>query len=172
MVPTLALEIPGSPTAVAILPGPMVHVLPPAPTMLTEQADFAFAIFWSMMLVNVIFFFIGLIQDAMLETRQGQSVLMLDENWLLIVTRPVSLFFLVLVALTLFGPMVWRHLSKQCSPLESTGEQQGSGYTPSASMSGPGGAPPLRPPVISAPVPAMACGKRAMRCRPSGSTSG
>lgn len=60
MVPTLALGIPGSPTAAVILAGLMVHGLQPGPTMFTEQADFAYAIFWSMLLVNVMFIFVGL----------------------------------------------------------------------------------------------------------------
>ena len=60
MVPTLALGIPGSPTAAVILAGLMVHGLRPGPTMFTDQADFAYAIFWSMLLVNILFFFIGL----------------------------------------------------------------------------------------------------------------
>ena len=41
MVPTLALGIPGSPTAAVILAGLMVHGLRPGPTMFTEQSDFA-----------------------------------------------------------------------------------------------------------------------------------
>ena len=60
MVPTLALGIPGSATAAVILAGLMVHGLRPGPTMFTEQADFAYAIFWSMMLVNILFFIVGL----------------------------------------------------------------------------------------------------------------
>ncbi len=60
MVPTLALGIPGSATAAVILAGLMVHGLRPGPAMFTEQADFAYAIFWSMMLVNILFFFMGL----------------------------------------------------------------------------------------------------------------
>ena len=60
MVPTLALGIPGSPTAAVILAGLMVHGLQPGPTMFTEQAEFAYAIFWAMLLVNVIFIFMGL----------------------------------------------------------------------------------------------------------------
>lgn len=188
MVPTLALGIPGSPTAAVILAGLMVHGLRPGPTMFTEQADFAFAIFWSMMLVNVIFFFIGLwgakifarvtlipiqilwpivfifsivgayaleqslmdvwiaigsgivgffmrrhgfsvvpmaiglILGGMLETRLGQSMVMLDEQWWLMFTRPLALFFFILTALALFGPLVWGILFKQRSPIESTGE--------------------------------------------------
>ena len=60
MVPTLALGIPGSPTAAVILAGLMVHGLRPGPTMFTEQAGFAFAIFWSMLLVNLLFLAVGL----------------------------------------------------------------------------------------------------------------
>lgn len=188
MVPTLALGIPGSPTAAVILAGLMVHGLRPGPTMFTEQAEFAFAIFWSMLLVNLLFiaiglygakifarvtlipiqllwpivfvfsvvgayaleqsmldvwiaigfgivgFFmrrygfsvvplaIGLILGGMLETRLGQSMVMLDEKWWLIITRPLSLLFLVLTVLALFGPMLWGKLFKQRKPIESTGE--------------------------------------------------
>jgi len=188
MVPTLALGIPGSPTAAVILAGLMIHGLRPGPTMFTEQADFAFAIFWSMLLVNVLFFFIGLygakvfarvtlipiqilwpivftfsivgayaleqsmldvwiaigsgiigffmrrygfsvvplaiglILGGMLETRLGQSMVMLDEKWWLMATRPLTLFFFVLTFLALFGPAIWGQLFKQRSPLESTGE--------------------------------------------------
>lgn len=60
MVPTLALGIPGSPTAAVILAGLMVHGLQPGPTMFTEQATFAYAIFWAMLMVNLVFIFIGL----------------------------------------------------------------------------------------------------------------
>ena len=60
MVPTLALGIPGSATAAVILAGLMVHGVRPGPTMFTEQANFAYAIFWSMMFVNLLFLFIGL----------------------------------------------------------------------------------------------------------------
>ncbi|MEL6297487.1 MAG: tripartite tricarboxylate transporter permease [Pseudomonadota bacterium] len=60
MVPTLALGIPGSPTAAVILAGLMVHGLRPGPTMFTQQADFAFSIFWSMLFVNLLFLAIGL----------------------------------------------------------------------------------------------------------------
>ena len=187
MVPTLALGIPGSPTAAVILAGLMVHGLRPGPTMFTEQADFVFAIFWSMMLVNVLFFFmglwgakifaritlvpnqilwpivfifsivgayaleqsmmdvwiaigsgvigffmrrygysvvplaIGLILGGMLETRLGQSMVMLDEKWWLIATRPLSAFFLLLSFLALFGPLIWFRLFSQRSPLHSSG---------------------------------------------------
>ena len=176
MVPTLALGIPGSPTAAVILAGLMVHGLRPGPTMFTEQSTFVFAIFWSMLLVNVLFFFvglygarifaratlipltilwpmvflfsmvgayaldqsmidvwialifgvigylmkrygfsvvslaIGLILGGMLEKRLGQSMVMLDEQWWLIATRPLSLLFLVLTVLALAGPYVLRKI--------------------------------------------------------------
>ncbi|MEO1249792.1 MAG: tripartite tricarboxylate transporter permease [Pseudomonadota bacterium] len=188
MVPTLALGIPGSATAAVILAGLMVHGLRPGPTMFTEQADFAYAIFWSMMLVNVLFFVvglrgakvfarvtlipvpvlwpcvfvfsivgayaldqsmfdvwvalisgvlgyfmrrygfsvvplaIGLILGGMLEQRLGQSMVMLDEKWWLMFSRPLTLFFLVLTALALFGPALWGRLFKQRQPMKSTGE--------------------------------------------------
>ncbi len=188
MVPTLALGIPGSATAAVILAGLMVHGLRPGPTMFTEQADFAYAIFWSMMLVNILFFVvglrgakvfarvtmipvpvlwpcvfvfsivgayaldqsmfdvwvalisgvlgyfmrrygfsvvplaIGLILGGMLEQRLGQSMVMLDEQWWLMFSRPLTLFFLVLTALALFGPALWGRLFKQRQPLKSTGE--------------------------------------------------
>lgn len=188
MVPTLALGIPGSPTAAVILAGLMVHGLRPGPTMFTEQADFAFAIFWSMLFVNLLFlviglqgakifarvtliptqilwpcvfifsivgayaldqsmtdvwialiagvigFFmrrhgfsvvplaIGLILGKMLEQRLGQSMVMLDEQWWLMLTRPLSLFFFVLTALALFGPYLWGRLFRQRPPTTSMGE--------------------------------------------------
>ncbi len=174
MVPTLALGIPGSATAAVILAGLMVHGLRPGPAMFTEQAEFAYAIFWSMLFVNLLFLAIGLygarlfaritlvptqilwpcvfifsvvgayaleqsmfdvwvalisgvlgylmrrygfsvvplaiglILGGMLEQRLGQSMVMLDEKWWLLVTRPLTLFFFVLTALALFGPTVWR----------------------------------------------------------------
>ena len=60
MVPTLALDIPSSATAAVILAGLMVHGVRPGPTMFTEQAEFVYAIFWSMLLVNILFFLVGL----------------------------------------------------------------------------------------------------------------
>ena len=187
MVPTLALGIPGSPTAAVILAGLMVHGLQPGPTMFTEQAEFAYAIFWSMLLVNITFIFvglfgaklfarvtfvpvqilwpivftfsivgayaldqsmldvyiaigsgvigyfmrrfgysvvplaIGLILGGMLEKRLGQSLIMLDDQWWLMFTRPLTLLFFVLTVLALFGPYCWR-LFSQRDPLQSTGE--------------------------------------------------
>jgi len=60
MVPTLALGIPGSPTAAVILAGLMIHGLRPGPTLFTDQASFAYSIFWAMPLVNLMFLVIGL----------------------------------------------------------------------------------------------------------------
>ena len=65
---------------------------------------------------------IGLILGGMLEQRLGQSMVMLDEKWWLMFTRPLTLFFLVLTALALFGPTIWGRLAQRRSPLESTGE--------------------------------------------------
>jgi len=169
LVPTLALGIPGSPTAAVILAGLTVHGVRPGPTMFTTQADFAFAIFWSMLFVNILFFFIGLygaklfarvtfiptqilwpmvfmlsvvgafaleqsmldvwialafgvigffmrrhgfsvvpmaiglILGGMLETRLGQSMVMFDEKWWLLFSKPLALLFFALTALALFA---------------------------------------------------------------------
>ena len=147
--------------------------------MFTQQAEFAFAIFWSMFFVNILFFFIGLygakifarvtliptrilwpvvfifsivgayaldqsmldvwialgagvvgffmrrygfsvvpmaiglILGGMLETRLGQSMVMLDEKWWLMFSRPLALFFFVLTALALFGPPLWARFFKK-----------------------------------------------------------
>ncbi len=186
MVPTLALGIPGSATAAVILAGLMVHGVRPGPTMFTEQAEFAYAIFWSMLLVNILFFLvglrgakifarvtlipvqilwptvfvfsivgtyaldqsmfdvwvaltagvigffmrrygfsvvplaIGLILGGMLEQRLGQSMVMLDEQWWLMFTRPLTLFFFILTALALFGPALFGTLKRRLS--NSTGD--------------------------------------------------
>ena len=50
---------------------------------------------------------IGLILGGMLEQRFGQSMVMLDEKWWLIATRPLALIFLLLTLLALFGSSVW-----------------------------------------------------------------
>jgi putative tricarboxylic transport membrane protein len=178
MVPTLALGIPGSPTAAVILAGLLVHGLRPGPTMFTEQANFAFAIFWSMLFVNLLFLVIGLygaklfarvtliptqilwpsvfmfsvvgayaldqsmfdvwvaliagvfgylmrlfgfsvvplaiglILGGMLEQRLGQSMVMLDEQWWLMVTRPICAVFFAATALALFGPLCVGYLKR------------------------------------------------------------
>ena len=65
---------------------------------------------------------IGLILGGMLEQRLGQSMVMLDEKWWLMFTRPLTLLFLVLTALALFGPLIWGRLVKRRSPTSSTGE--------------------------------------------------
>ena len=54
---------------------------------------------------------IGLILGGMLETRLGQSMVMLDEKWWMMLSRPISLFFFVLTALALFGPWIWKRFS-------------------------------------------------------------
>ena len=174
MVPTLALGIPGSPTAAVILAGLLVHGLRPGPTMFTDQAEFAYAIFWSMLFVNLLFLLvglygarafarvtlipvtvlwpcvfvfsivgayaldqsmfdvwiaiaagilgyfmrmygfsvvplaIGLILGGMLEQRLGQSMVMLDEKWWLMLSLPISLFFFILTVLALFGRPVFQ----------------------------------------------------------------
>jgi len=179
MVPTLALGIPGSATAAVILAGLMVHGLRPGPAMFTEQASFAYAIFWSMLFVNLLFLVIGLygakvfaritlvptqllwpsvfvfsvvgayaleqsmfdvwialaagvlgyfmrrygfsvvplaiglILGGMLEQRFGQSMVMLDEQWWMIASRPLAAFFLVLTVLALFGSTVWKRLTRK-----------------------------------------------------------
>ena len=59
---------------------------------------------------------IGLILGGMLEQRLGQSMVMLDEKWWLMFTRPLTLLFLVLTALALFGPLIWRLAVKRRSP--------------------------------------------------------
>jgi putative tricarboxylic transport membrane protein len=188
MVPTLALGIPGSATAAVILAGLLVHGLRPGPTMFTQQSEFAFAIFWSMLFVNLLFlgiglfgarlfarvtlippqvlwpcvfvfsivgayalsqsmvdvwialvsgvigYFmrrygfsvvplaIGLILGGILEERLGQSMVMLDEKWWLMATRPLALFFFVLTALAVFGPLARDTLFRRRKPLRSTGE--------------------------------------------------
>lgn len=178
MVPTLALGIPGSPTAAVILAGLLVHGLRPGPTMFTDQAEFAYAIFWSMLFVNLLFLLvglygarafarvtlipvtvlwpcvfvfsivgayaldqsmfdvwiaiaagilgyfmrmygfsvvplaIGLILGGMLEQRLGQSMVMLDEKWWLMLSRPISLFFFILTAVALFGRPVFQLINR------------------------------------------------------------
>ena len=62
------------------------------------------------------------ILGGMLEQRLGQSMVMLDEKWWLMATRPLSLFFFVLTALALFGRPLWGLLFRQRAPMKSTGE--------------------------------------------------
>jgi len=61
MVPTLALGIPGSATAAVILGGLQVQGLRPGPYLFEEQPALLYGIFFSMLLANVLFLFIGLI---------------------------------------------------------------------------------------------------------------
>jgi putative tricarboxylic transport membrane protein len=65
---------------------------------------------------------IGLILGGMLEQRLGQSMVMLDEKWWLMATRPLAFLFFALTVLALFGPMLWGRLFKQRSPMKSTAE--------------------------------------------------
>jgi len=65
---------------------------------------------------------IGLILGGMLEQRLGQSMVMLDEKWWLMATRPLALFFFILTALALFGTRLWARLFKQRVPFDSTAE--------------------------------------------------
>ena len=60
MVPTMVLGIPGSGTTAVILVGLMVHGLRPGPHLFTEQIDKVYAIFGTMLMANVMFFFLGL----------------------------------------------------------------------------------------------------------------
>ena len=50
---------------------------------------------------------IGLILGEMLEQRLGQSMVMLDEKWGLMFTRPLSLLFFCLTIAALIGPDLW-----------------------------------------------------------------
>lgn len=60
MVPTLALGIPGSGTTAVILAAFIMHGLRPGPHMLNETPHFMYAIFFAMLLANLMFFAIGL----------------------------------------------------------------------------------------------------------------
>ena len=60
---------------------------------------------------------IGLILGGMLEQRFGQSMVMLDEKWWLMATRPLTLVFLILTLLALFGSSIWKRFSKNTIPL-------------------------------------------------------
>ncbi|MFZ7250936.1 tripartite tricarboxylate transporter permease, partial [Avibacterium avium] len=60
MVPSLALGIPGSPTAAVIVAGLMIHGINPGPNLFIENGEVVYTIFWAMLLANIILFFIGL----------------------------------------------------------------------------------------------------------------
>ena len=59
MVPTLALGIPGSATAAVIMGGLQVHGLRPGPYLFQEQPSLLYGIFFSMLIANLLFLFIG-----------------------------------------------------------------------------------------------------------------
>ena len=61
MVPTLALGIPGSATAAVIMAALIMHGLRPGPTLMREQPEFMYAIFWAMLIANLSFMGLGLI---------------------------------------------------------------------------------------------------------------
>ncbi|MBD08912.1 MAG: C4-dicarboxylate ABC transporter permease [Gammaproteobacteria bacterium] len=61
MVPTLALGIPGSATAAVILGGLQVQGLRPGPYLFEEQPGLLYAIFFAMLIANILFLFIGLL---------------------------------------------------------------------------------------------------------------
>ncbi|MDA0652037.1 MAG: tripartite tricarboxylate transporter permease [Proteobacteria bacterium] len=60
MVPTLALGIPGSGTTAIILAAFIMHGLRPGPHLLNETPQFVYAIFFAMLIANLMFFAIGL----------------------------------------------------------------------------------------------------------------
>jgi putative tricarboxylic transport membrane protein len=60
MVPTLALGIPGSGTTAVILAAFIMHGLRPGPHLLNETPHFVYAIFFAMLIANLMFFAIGL----------------------------------------------------------------------------------------------------------------
>ncbi|OCX66940.1 C4-dicarboxylate ABC transporter permease [Thioclava sp. SK-1] len=60
LVPTLALGIPGSPTAAVILAGLLAQGIQPGPTLFAEQGEFLGVIFAGLLLANVLFLIVGL----------------------------------------------------------------------------------------------------------------
>jgi putative tricarboxylic transport membrane protein len=61
MVPTLALGIPGSTTAAIILAGMIIQGVRPGPHLFTEQPEFLYAVFASMLGANIIYLWLGLV---------------------------------------------------------------------------------------------------------------
>ena len=59
MVPTLALGIPGSGTTAVILAALIAQGVRPGPALFTEQPDLLYTLFWSMLIANVMFLFVG-----------------------------------------------------------------------------------------------------------------
>lgn len=60
LVPTLALGIPGSPTAAIILAGLLTQGVRPGPTMFEEQGEFLGVLFAALLLANLLFLVLGL----------------------------------------------------------------------------------------------------------------
>lgn len=56
---------------------------------------------------------IGLILGHMVETNLQNSLKMFDGQWWLILTQPLALLFIVLSVISLFGPMVLRHIKSR-----------------------------------------------------------
>lgn len=171
MVPSLALGIPGSPTAAVILAGLMIHGIYPGPNLFTEHGEAMYTMFWAMLFANIIFlilgltgakFFakitfipvavlwpivflfcivgaysinqsvtdiyitilfgiigygmryfgfsvipmtVGLILGKVLELRLGQTMIMLDNNWLDFFTRPIAIFFILCTLVVFIIPL-------------------------------------------------------------------
>ncbi|SES37689.1 putative tricarboxylic transport membrane protein [Tranquillimonas rosea] len=61
LVPTLALGIPGSPTAAIILAGLLTQGVRPGPTMFQEQGEFLGVLFAALLLANLLFLALGLL---------------------------------------------------------------------------------------------------------------
>jgi putative tricarboxylic transport membrane protein len=61
MVPTLALGIPGSTTAAIILAGMIIQGVRPGPHLFTQQPEFLYAVFASMLGANLIYLWLGLV---------------------------------------------------------------------------------------------------------------
>ncbi|MFS4438171.1 tripartite tricarboxylate transporter permease [Paracoccaceae bacterium GXU_MW_L88] len=60
LVPTLALGIPGSPTAAIILAGLLTQGIQPGPTLFQEQGEFLGVIFAALLVANVLFIAVGI----------------------------------------------------------------------------------------------------------------
>lgn len=60
LVPTLALGIPGSPTAAIILAGLLTQGIQPGPTLFAEQGQFLGVIFAALLVANLLFVAVGL----------------------------------------------------------------------------------------------------------------
>jgi putative tricarboxylic transport membrane protein len=60
LVPTLALGIPGSPTAAIIMAGLLTQGVQPGPTLFAEQGEFLGALFAALLVANLLFIVVGL----------------------------------------------------------------------------------------------------------------